>query len=853
MKRTIIVLSAAILLGLAGCSSDGSDGAPGATGAQGETGPPGGVVAVVASGTAESGTTSTLTDSDVTWTPDEHVGREINIVAGTGSGQSRQVLTNTSNTVTVSAFWDTAPDATSQYEIVSTSASASIDPDTAVEACVGCHGAGEVRPVEDITDTMDVHYVDTDPDGPLTGSGYRQLNIAISAVDVSRMTDPNSVIIDFAVSAIDEFGMMVPVTNILASDGRFTIARLNPGTIPEDPTSWQSFITRTDAGAVQANSERFASSRFVNNNDGTYSYSSGFDPATAPAGVSPIAANDTLRVAIQLSAGDLPAGNGWCDFDASLTGPNTDCDSASLTRDIVRTETCNGCHGVTSDTQLALHGGGRTQVEYCVTCHNPGSTDGQSGNTVDFKVMIHKIHYGASLTNKPYEIVGFGNNVHDYSFVNFTKDIDDCTNCHKNDVGGEVPADWHNWSEVPSMAACGSCHDDVNFVTGANHNIGGVQTTNANCNFCHPATGAFPADEDTLPQPIEAVHQGVARRDEGGLYAGVGDGYQVDIVDYDPASRELTVEYSVTKDGMKMDLDNDPEWTAPQGASRLALIVGWNTEPDYDNLDSESAPALPISINALDVGGAVSETGPGTMVYSAVVSLPSAATAGSVTAGLEGHPAADLDGLGPYSDRIAVKNAFDSVDATPRAAGLELRRQIVDVDNCNKCHDAAGNGISLHGNNRTGVIDVCVLCHTGDTTDINRRPVQPATTADGKVEEMIHFRRMIHEIHNGAELEDGLFIYGFGGSVNDFSHVEFIGNLQNCETCHLPGTYSAEAAQEEGLATTIDTGADLEDPGDDLNISPAAAVCSGCHSHEHATDHMKLNGASFHALDDDIL
>jgi hypothetical protein len=30
-------------------------------------------------------------------------------------------------------------------------------------------------------------------------------------------------------------------------------------------------------------------------------------------------------------------------------------------------------------------------------------------------------------------------------------------------------------------------------------------------------------------------------------------------------------------------------------------------------------------------------------------------------------------------------------------------------------------------------------------------------------------------------------------------------------------------------------------------------VCSGCHSHETATDHMKLNGASFHALDDDIL
>jgi hypothetical protein len=38
-----------------------------------------------------------------------------------------------------------------------------------------------------------------------------------------------------------------------------------------------------------------------------------------------------------------------------------------------------------------------------------------------------------------------------------------------------------------------------------------------------------------------------------------------------------------------------------------------------------------------------------------------------------------------------------------------------------------------------------------------------------------------------------------------------------------------------------------------LNISPTAAVCSSCHDDTVATDHMKLNGASFKALDDDIL
>ena len=179
------------------------------------------------------------------------------------------------------------------------------------------------------------------------------------------------------------------------------------------------------------------------------------------------------------------------------------------------------------------------------------------------------------------------------------------------------------------------------------------------------------------------------------------------------------------------------------------------------------------------------------------------------------------------------------------------RRDVVDGNNCNQCHDSAGQGISLHGNNRTSEIQVCVVCHNANNTDINRRPNDPTTTPDEKVEESIDFKRMIHQIHTGAELENGVVIYGFGNSVHDFSNVEFIGNRQNCETCHLPNTYKLEDAAAT-LPSTISTGADIGDPGDDLNISPMAAVCSGCHDDSVATTHMKKNGASFIALDDDI-
>ncbi|HKA15513.1 MAG TPA: OmcA/MtrC family decaheme c-type cytochrome, partial [Myxococcota bacterium] len=578
-------------------------------------------------------------------------------------------------------------------------------------------------------------------------------------------------------------------------------------------------------------------------------------PATAPAGITPIASGDTLRVAIQISGSDIPAGDGWCDFDANLAASNTNCYSASRTKDIVQTATCNNCHGPTSDTKLALHGGGRTEVEYCVTCHNPFTTDAQTGNVLDFSVMIHKIHYGRNLANG-YQISGFNNVVSDYSHVAFTKDVDHCAVCHTGSG-----ADVHNWYMVPTMQACGACHDDVNFATGANHGSGGVQTTNGNCAVCHPPTGPFPPP-GLAPQPIQTVHLGTARNAEGALYAGGANGYKIDSVSYASSSGVLTIDYHVTRNGSNMTLESAPQWacTSPPkapaiagcagaaGSSRLAAVVGFPTS-DYTNAGSGSNPAQPISVNALDVGGSVTALGGG--LYRTTATLPSG-TSGSAAVALEGHPAADLNGDGILSDRISVRSSVSFASlGTGRAAGVEPRRQVVDAAKCNGCHDAAGNGMSFHGNNRTGTEQVCVICHNANATDVNQRPAPPTTGVDGKAEVPIDLKRMIHQIHSGADLHDPLIVYGFGHSVNDFSHIHYIGNRRNCETCHRPGTYGTEHAFD-ALPTTVDTEADKASSTDDLNISPVASVCSSCHDSEAAITHMKLFGASFHALDADI-
>ena len=61
-------------------------------------------------------------------------------------------------------------------------------------------------------------------------------------------------------------------------------------------------------------------------------------------------------------------------------------------REVVDTETCNNCH-----TRLSLHGDIRREIQLCIMCHTPQTTDANSGNTVNFPVMIHKIHMGEEL------------------------------------------------------------------------------------------------------------------------------------------------------------------------------------------------------------------------------------------------------------------------------------------------------------------------------------------------------------------------------------------------------------------------------------------------------------------------
>jgi OmcA/MtrC family decaheme c-type cytochrome len=105
-----------------------------------------------------------------------------------------------------------------------------------------------------------------------------------------------------------------------------------------------------------------------------------------------------------------------------------------------------------------------------MTCHSPQTGDPETGRTVDFKVMIHKIHSGRNLPSVaplgldppeagfPYYIVGNRGSIHDWSDAAFPwhDGVSHCTACHQGE-------DADNWRTKPTLAACTSCHDNVRF------------------------------------------------------------------------------------------------------------------------------------------------------------------------------------------------------------------------------------------------------------------------------------------------------------------------------------------------------------------------------------------------------
>jgi OmcA/MtrC family decaheme c-type cytochrome len=284
----------------------------------------------------------------------------------------------------------------------------------------------------------------------------------------------------------------------------------------------------------------------------------------------------------------------------------------------------------------------------------------------------------------------------------------------------------------------------------------------------------------------------------------------------------------------------------------MSLLIGWNTTDINNNGRSNSQP---ISISLLSGGAlasSVTNNGGGTYSVTSTTAVPADAT-GSGRAGFHARMSVDVNG-DATKETVQVKSVVKDFIIT--GSSVVARRTVVDIAKCNQCHER----LSLHGGARTDEPQICVMCHNPNATDTARRPAgAPDGTLDNKREESIDFKRLIHGIHAAAKTnydgsagygtlrEKGLVIYGYNSSVNDFSHVRFPGILKDCATCHTTSSYQLSGVwqwptQSGILGSTIDHGASLTDPADDLNISPTAAACTSCHDNPEQQTHMAVWG-----------
>ena len=219
----------------------------------------------------------------------------------------------------------------------------------------------------------------------------------------------------------------------------------------------------------------------IQNADGTYSYTFGtLLPATGANGlVNPMFSMSTVTAGATATRDltELDQGTSYANTTFSFVpGGGT-----PAVREVVTTADCNACH-----SQIAFHGGSRRSTALCVLCHVAGYVNPQTGNSIDLKVMVHKIHMGSSLPSVvaggTYEIVN-SHGTFDFSKIVFPANANTCVACHAGDAQQATAS-----LTSPSMAACGACHDDVNFATGANH-PGGVQVNDTQCTTCHIPLG----------------------------------------------------------------------------------------------------------------------------------------------------------------------------------------------------------------------------------------------------------------------------------------------------------------------------------------------------------------------------
>lgn len=675
-------------------------------------------------------------------------------------------------------------------------------------------------------------------------------------------------------------------TGLTTANVRFAIAKLVPG-VNNNPDQWVSYITKQVAAkagigpngtpvlsaAPQATTDTAtASSQLVYNSAGYYTYTFSTDIKS----VSGITYDPTLthRVAIQLSyknaAGEDVLVNPYFDFTV-VDGKSVMVSDPAKTRKMSDVASCNGCH-----EKLALHGGGRIDTQYCVVCHNPGTIDPESGNSLDLSTMVHKIHAGKLLKSKlaaggeDYTIWGYGNTKHGYAEVGFPQDLRNCAVCHSASNAKTPQGD--NWKIKPTKEACLSCH--ASGAPGANGaGDAGSKWESSHKAFAIKMIGSGAKAKDLTNQLCAGCHLGNAELTPERVHWNQNEEnaakYKMSIESAvfndtaDKKGRTVSVTYSLGNplDGTKWDLKSD---ATKFGKLRFVLA--------YQNMAlqvSNGQPSAITEFSAYNNGGssanAYAKDGVnlGSNLFKVDLRIPddtsiavASGTARVVSYGQVVESKLDVKtrlALVPAAvANVVVQQAYK--DVLLSGAALNPRRVIVSNEKCNVCHGALGTTAgsntadnAFHDGARN-TVESCAVCH-----DANRAS-STIMTNGLSMNESYQFKRMIHGIHGNSKRvnpfthgntvvgvfnKDGTSATGgapLSSAVENYAaEVAWPGVGLNCNACHVNNSYKQDLSPLGATVSPRVTGAD---PSGYKVISPMAASCTSCHDSSKTMGHV---------------
>jgi OmcA/MtrC family decaheme c-type cytochrome len=376
----------------------------------------------------------------------------------------------------------------------------------------------------------------------------------------------------------------------------------------------------------------------------------------------------------------------------------------------------------------------------CDACHDRLSAHGGDEREVklcvtchqDFPSLVHQIHQGAKLPS----VLGGG--ASEWSAVVFPQDTQNCTTCHVDD----------RWKTRPGRAACTACHDRTwldPLPVGAGYTLhtGGPQATDQYCTVCHQPTGGIAPIVDSHLTPLT---------DPASPTLAIA----IDAVSI--AGATPSIDFTVTENGAGLDLSAAPL------ASLRVTVAGPTT--DYATEWQET----------IQPGGVLTpiDAAAGKFRFDMTGALPTGAS-GTYAFALEGY-------VQVGTNRFAARNVPFYVAVTDPAP--VARRTVVDGAKCDSCHFE----LSAHGGIRSNP-QYCVMCHSSNLDDASRIARVEGTTV---VARSVKLDALIHGIHTGKDLSQGLVLGGFPaptpanpiGTPEDFGGVLFPGLRQDCTTCH---------------------------------------------------------------------